>query len=283
MDQRVAVVTGANRGIGFAIVRNLAKVFNGSVYLTARNENSAKESVEKLKNEGVNCKFHQLDINDLSSIKRLAEYLKENYGGLDVLINNAGVICMPESKLPMKEQLKNTVNTNYFGTLNVCTTLFPLLRPHARVVNVTSDWGCIFHIKNQEIKKQLMAKDLTINKISSTMNHFIELAGDANYDDDIWESYMVSKNGCNALTGVQQKIFDTDRPEDDIIISAVHPGEVTTDMNPDHGTIMPDQSSETIVYLATITENPDIPKGAYWYEKKVLDWSDPNLDMSVFH
>lgn len=53
---------------------------------------------------------------------------------------------------------------------------------------------------------------------------------------------MVSKNGCNALTGVQQKIFDTDRPEDDIIISAVHPGEVTTDMNPDHGTIMPDQS-----------------------------------------
>lgn len=93
MSSRVAVVTGANRGIGYAVAKNLGKVFKGTVYLTARNENAAKESVEKLKADGIDCKFHQLDINDLSSVKRLEEYLKNKYGGLDVLINNAGVIC----------------------------------------------------------------------------------------------------------------------------------------------------------------------------------------------
>lgn len=64
---------------------------------------------------------------------------------------------------------------------------------------------------------------------------------------------MVSKNGCNALTAAQQRIIDNGRPNDDIIISAVHPGEVTTDMNKDHGTIMPDQGLFlTIVFVNSI-------------------------------
>ena len=94
---------------------------------------------------------------------------------------------------------------------------------------------------------------------------------------------MVSKNGVNALLNPQQRAFDKDELKPGIIISAVHPGEVTTDMNPDHGTIMPDEASETIVYLALREESPDIPKGKFWYEKKVLDWADPKLDTSIFH
>ncbi len=116
-ETRVAVVTGANRGIGFAVAKNLAKMFNGQVYVTARNERDAEEAVIRLKSEGItNCEPHQLDISDQNSIDKLKAHLST---GLDVLVNNAGIICTPERDLPMKVQLKNTVDVNYFGTLNV--------------------------------------------------------------------------------------------------------------------------------------------------------------------
>jgi NAD(P)-dependent dehydrogenase (short-subunit alcohol dehydrogenase family) len=91
----------------------------------------------------------------------------------------------------------------------------------------------------------------------------------------------VSKNGLNALSTLQQKFFD--ESSSGIIVSAVHPGEVTTDMNKYHGTIMPDEGSETIVYLALKEESVGVPGGKFWYEKQVLDWADVHLDLAVFH
>ncbi len=88
---RVAVVTGSNKGIGFAIVRGLAKKFEGDVFLTSRSEERGTEAVKELKKEGLDVKFHQLDIDDRDSILKLRDFLKENYGGLDILINNAGI------------------------------------------------------------------------------------------------------------------------------------------------------------------------------------------------
>ncbi|GFX03398.1 carbonyl reductase 3 [Trichonephila clavipes] len=91
MAGRVAVVTGSNKGIGFAIVRALCPKFDGDVILTARDEERGKAAVEKLKTEGLNPKFHLLDISDENSIKTLASFLKKEYGGLDVLVNNAAI------------------------------------------------------------------------------------------------------------------------------------------------------------------------------------------------
>ena len=110
---RVAIVTGSNKGIGFAIVRGLAKKFEGDVFLTSRSEERGLEAVANLKKvlrirlkyskstiflncyfqlqEGIDVKFHQLDIDDKDSILKLHGFLKTNYGGLDVLINNAGI------------------------------------------------------------------------------------------------------------------------------------------------------------------------------------------------
>jgi NAD(P)-dependent dehydrogenase (short-subunit alcohol dehydrogenase family) len=120
-ETRVAVVTGANRGIGYAIAKNLAAKFDGGlVYVTARSEQAARDAVARLKSAGLaNCRPHQLDISDAQSIAALKAFLRSEHGGLDVLVNNAGVICSPDSHLPPREQLKNTVHVNYFGTLNV--------------------------------------------------------------------------------------------------------------------------------------------------------------------
>lgn len=87
----VAVVTGSNKGIGFAIVRALCKQFAGDVYLTARDPGRGQEAVAKLQEEGLHALFHQLDIDDLQSIRALRDFLKEKYGGLNVLVNNAGI------------------------------------------------------------------------------------------------------------------------------------------------------------------------------------------------
>lgn len=87
----VAVVTGGNKGIGLAIVRALCKQFSGDVYLTAREAGRGQAAVAELQKEGLKPLFHQLDINDLQSIRALRDFLKEKYGGLNVLVNNAGI------------------------------------------------------------------------------------------------------------------------------------------------------------------------------------------------
>lgn len=90
-NSKVALVTGANKGIGFAIVRAMCKEYAGDVYLTARDVARGTAAVDSLKKEGLTPLFHQLDINDPNSVRTARDFFKEKYGGLDVLINNAGI------------------------------------------------------------------------------------------------------------------------------------------------------------------------------------------------
>lgn len=84
-------VTGGNKGIGYAIVRSLCQQYDGHVYLTARDITRGLNAVSELEKQGLKPKFHQLDISDDESITKFRDYLKNTYGGLDVLINNAAI------------------------------------------------------------------------------------------------------------------------------------------------------------------------------------------------
>lgn len=88
---RVALVTGANKGIGFAITRELCRRFQGDVVLTARDQARGRAAVQQLQAEGLSPRFHQLDVDDLQSIRAVRDFLRREYGGLDVLVNNAGI------------------------------------------------------------------------------------------------------------------------------------------------------------------------------------------------
>ena len=91
-SRRVAVVTGSNKGIGLAIVRSLCKKFDGDVVLTSRDEGRGNEAVAELKGkEGLNPVYHQLDITSRDSIEGLVTFIRDKYGGLDILINNAAI------------------------------------------------------------------------------------------------------------------------------------------------------------------------------------------------
>ena len=89
--KRVAIVTGGNKGIGLAIVRSMCKKFDGDVILTSRDEGLGTAAIKQLESEGVKPLYHQLDITSSESIDNLKKYLQDKYGGLDVLINNAGM------------------------------------------------------------------------------------------------------------------------------------------------------------------------------------------------
>ena len=172
--KKVAIVTGGNKGIGLGIVKGLAEKFDGSVYLTARNVERGSKSVKELEKEGFNVSFHQLDIDDKSSIEKLCEYMKQNYGGIDVLVNNAGIAFKNAATEPMHVQAKVTIQTNYFGTKQVCDTLFPILKPGARVVNVSSSAGFLLNVCGEEPAATELRKKLASRKhVSSTMPYAV--------------------------------------------------------------------------------------------------------------
>uniref|UniRef100_A0A2I3NHA3 Carbonyl reductase 1 n=1 Tax=Papio anubis TaxID=9555 RepID=A0A2I3NHA3_PAPAN len=126
---RVALVTGGNKGIGLAIVRDLCRLFSGEVVLTARDVARGQAAVQQLQAEGLSPRFHQLDIDDPQSIRTLRDFLLKEYGGLDVLVNNAGIAFKVADPTPFHIQAEVTMKTNFFGTRDVCTELLPLIKP----------------------------------------------------------------------------------------------------------------------------------------------------------
>ncbi|XP_025088757.1 carbonyl reductase [NADPH] 1-like [Pomacea canaliculata] len=272
MAPRVAVVTGSNKGIGFAIVRALCKEFNGDVYLTARDENRGQDAVKQLNNEGLSPKFHQLDIDDNSSIERLRDFLQDTYGGLDVLVNNAGIAFKVDSTAPFPEQAEVTIKTNFWSTLNVCDKLFPILKPHARVCNVSSMGSQMSIAKcSPELKAKFKDPKLTMDGLKKLMEEFVSLAKENKHVAAGWPNtaYGVSKIGVTVMSFIQQKELEG---REDIIVNACCPGYVATDMSSFKGPKTIDQGAETPVMLALIPPGAASPRGKYLSEKTVQNW-----------
>ena len=155
-------------------MKEMCTKFSGDVYLTSRNESLGKAAVVQLENLGLHPKYHQLDIDDESSVSKLRDYLKSNYDGLDVLVNNAAIQFWLDSPLSFHEKAVKTLQTNFFNTKRACDILFPILKPHARVVNVSSTAGNLFKITNQELRSKFASPNLTYEELDSLMEDYIE-------------------------------------------------------------------------------------------------------------
>lgn len=278
-QSRVAVVTGANKGIGFSVAKKLCRKFDGSVCLTARDPSRGERAINALKKDGHSPRFHQLDITDADSVASFAEFIRKTYGGLDVLVNNAGLAYgakEPKTNTSIVEQAKKTIRTNFVGTNKVCRALFPLLRPHARVVNISSSCGMLAHIPSTALQKKLKSFQLTFADLNTLMDTYVRSVNNTRHVQDWGKSaYVVSKVGVTALTKIQQRQFEKDtRP--DLVVNAVHPGFVETDMTKslkNKAPLSPDQGSEAPVYLCLLPPNISEPKGRMvWFDKKVVDW-----------
>jgi len=277
----VAIVTGANKGIGFGIVRGLCKKFQGDVYLTSRDEARGLAAVDELKKEGLNPKFHILDLGNEDTIVKLREFMKETYDGIDVLVNNAGIAFKNAATEPFGEQATVTLATNYWANKRACEILFPILKPGARVVNMSSSAGFLGHIgarsgdkdKAEELKKKLSSTSLTVPELDGLMRNFVETANAGTHGSYGWpnSTYVVSKIGWSALSRIQQRQMEQD-PRQDIVINHVHPGYVDTDMTSHKGILSIDRGAESGVFASLLPPNTDI-RGAYiWHDCQIVDW-----------
>ena len=230
----IALITGANKGIGFETARLLG-ARGMTVLVGARDEAKGREAERALRDGGADARFVQLDVTDSKSVTRAAESIDAEFGHLDILVNNAGIARGDGSGAPSQTTLatmREVYETNVFGVVEVTNAMLPLLRraPAARIVNVSSEVG----------------------SIASMTDPDGPMAGMASVP------YPSSKTALNMVTAMYAKEL-RDTP---IKINAANPGYCATDLNGHSGFRTPEQSAEISVDLATLPE--DGPTGILW-------------------
>ncbi|XP_022135225.1 carbonyl reductase [NADPH] 1-like [Momordica charantia] len=278
--ETIAVVTGGNRGIGFEISRQFA-MHGLTVILTSRDVSVGLEAAKVLQEGGLNVDFHQLDVLDALSIKQFADWLLQNYGGLDILINNAGVNFNLGSSNSV-EFAQMVISTNYFGTKNMIQAMIPLMKPSAagaRIVNVSSRLGKLNgrrnRLENVAVRELLSNLDtLSEEVIDRFVSTFLQQVEDGSWETGGWPQsltdYSVSKLAVNAYTRLMAKIF-TDRPEGHkIYVNCYCPGWVKTPMTGFAGNVSAEEGADTGVWLTLLPDQA--VTGKFFAERREISF-----------
>jgi NAD(P)-dependent dehydrogenase (short-subunit alcohol dehydrogenase family) len=237
-----ALVTGANKGIGLEICRQLAQK-DFFVLLGSRDEARGREAAASLAQDGAEVEAIVVDLAAPATFEKARKLIEERFGRLDVLINNAG-IGEPEDwqstaeNVPM-DTLRRIFETNFFGLVDLTQQLLPLLRrsERPRIVNQSSILASLTEHSNP-------------NSVISDVHAL---------------AYDASKTAVNAFTVHLAKVLRGSP----IKINSAHPGNVKTDMNP-VGDLSVEQGARTAISLATLPD--DGPSGGFFYDGKTLPW-----------
>ncbi|MEW1863841.1 SDR family oxidoreductase [Streptomyces sp. NPDC088194] len=236
----IALVTGANKGIGYEIAAGLGAL-GWSVGVGARNDERREAAVQKLRKDGVDAFGVPLDVTDDASVAAAARLIEERAGRLDVLVNNAGVTgAAPQTPTTVAlDTVRTAVETNVIGVLRVTNALLPLLRRSAspRIVNMSSSVGSL--------------------TLQSTPGAEV---------GPISAAYAASKTFLNAVTVQYAKeLADTN-----ILINAGCPGYCATDLNGFRGVRTPEQGAGIAIRLASLPD--DGPTGTFSDDAGVVPW-----------
>lgn len=237
-DTRIALVTGANRGIGLETARQLARA-GLHVILTARDLRRGAEALARLQAEKLPVELRKLDVTRNADARALADWLRETHGRLDVLINNAGIL--PESSrdpgaksadplLVAPATVMEILNTNTLGALRMIQALAPLMPAGGRIVNVSSWMGQFKRLEDRHL------------------------------------GYRMSKTALNVLT----RVLAMRLQDRNVQVHSVCPGWVRTDMGGEKAETAPEEAAAHIVWLAT---SPEITEtGLFWRNRRRIEW-----------
>ncbi|KAJ2938901.1 hypothetical protein O0L34_g17712 [Tuta absoluta] len=285
MAGKVAVVTGANRGLGFAIVKGLCKRLssNDTVYLTARDKKRGHHAVKQLNDINFHPVFHQLDVTSEDSVRNFADFIKNQHGGFDYLVNNAAIMDY-DAIYPTYEVAKQNIDVNFKSLLTVEKYLYPLLRDGARVVNISSACGHLSNLRNEEWIKMFKDPDLTTDQVVQFVDKYLESVKNGTFrkedfaDDGKHAEHRVSKIAVTALTMIQARKYAPRH----ISVNAVHPGHVDTDMARGGGITPPDTAASLALYLL-LDASPNLTGTFMWHDRKLVDWYDHEGDYYYVH
>ncbi len=242
-SKKIALITGANKGIGLETARQLGKK-DITILLGARDIKKGKTAVEGLAKEGIDARPIAIDVSDPESVKKAAAQVEQDFGRLDILVNNAGIMTDEKNRKVSEQSLatwRETFETNFFGLIATTNAFLPLLRKSeaGRIVNLSSILGSI--------------------TLHST-------PGSPVYESKNYAAYNVSKSAVNAYTvQLAYELKDTK-----IKVNAAHPGWVKTDMGGEGAMMEIEDGAKTSVALATI--GSDGPNGAYMHMGEPLPW-----------
>jgi NAD(P)-dependent dehydrogenase (short-subunit alcohol dehydrogenase family) len=233
MTTTIALITGANKGIGLETARQLGDR-GVTVLAGARDEARGLEAEQALRDGGADARFVRLDVTDPKSAQEAADWVDREYGRLDILVNNAGIARAggPPSQTDL-DAMREVYETNVFGVIIVTNAMLPLLRraPAARIVNVSSEVGSITSMTDPASPLAQMPASL---------------------------AYPSSKSALNMITALYAKEL-RDTP---VKVNAANPGYTATDLNRHSGFRSVAEGAEASVYLATL--DADDPSGILW-------------------
>ena len=240
-DKRVALVTGGNRGIGYAIGRSLAQQ-GITVILGVRDPDKGASACSRLQAEGLDVNFELLDVTDEDSVQKAVKHIRVQFGRLDILVNNAGIMIDDDENVlnVSRETIEKTLQTNVLGPLRLCQHCITLMKAggYGRVVNM-----------------------------SSTLGSLSEMADpDAANADVLTPAYRLSKAALNAVTTLVAR----EVREDNILVNSACPGWVRTDLGGDEAPLTPEQGADTPVWLATLPDGG--PTGGFYRERARIPW-----------
>ena len=240
-DKRVALVTGGNRGIGYAIGRSLAQ--RGiTVILGVRDPNKGATACSRLQGEGLDVNFELLDVTDEDSLQTAVKHIQAQFDRLDILVNNAG-ISIDDSKNALDvswRTIEKTLQTNVVGPLLLCQNCIALMkaRGYGRIVNMSSTLG-------------------SLSEIADPNSAYAGVGTPA---------YRLSKAALNAITTLIAKEVG----DDNILVNSACPGWVRTDMGGGQAPLTPEQGADTAVWLATLPDGG--PTGGFYRERTRIPW-----------
>lgn len=238
--QKIAIVTGANRGLGLGTAKALAEL-GFHVLMVGRDPAKLETAAQPLRDAGLDVACWSADVASDEQVAALAEHVAQHYGRLDVLVNNAGIMLEPNDFftpetasvfLTSPEVARRTYETNTLGSLRLCQALIPLMKLHSygRVVNISSEMG--------------------------------QLAG----MDGSWVGYRMSKVALNALT----RVFAAELADTGIKVNSVSPGWVRTEIGGNDAGRSVEEAVGGIVWAATLPD--DGPSGEFFRDGVALEW-----------
>ncbi len=242
--KKVALITGANRGLGFEIGRQLGKL-GITVLLGARNEEAGHMAAAQLKSEGINAQFIPFDITDTNCITKAVEMVEAQFGKLDILVNNA-VFYTREPQTPSlipAKLLQNYMNTNFVSQVLVTQAFLPLIKksPAGRIVNMSTTGSSMTLMSDSVHISSRLAKATPLGSSSS-------------------------KAALNMFTVLLAK----ELKETNIKVNSADPGWTQTDMGGENATYTVEEGAKPAVWLATLNEQG--PTGGFFSHTKMNPW-----------
>ena len=240
IKKRIALVTGANKGLGFEICKQLLEK-NLYVILTSRDFIKGEKAYKKLSTYHDSLEFQELDVTNDKQISTLFNYIKTTHGHCDVLINNAGIF--PDQKSndydtkssiqdAIIDDIKAGMQTNAYAALKLCQAVVPLMKSnnYGRIVNMSSGMGQLSFMSGG------------------------------------YPGYKISKTALNAIT----RIFADELMSMNILVNSLCPGWVKTDMGGSEATRELPEGADTAIWLATLPDNG--PTGGFFRDRHEIPW-----------